>query len=371
MASRGPEEADVIDRRSLIGRSLAAPLALLELAPGRARAETQRMRVTLAAGHPPVFLWVKLLDEFFVPEVDRRLQAAGVPLAIEWNRAYGGTLAKLGSELDTMRDGISDAGFVSTVFEAAKMPLQNVSYVCPFGVEDVFLLASIVERLQQGIKGMGEAWGRQGLVYLGGAALDTYHVWARKPIRGLADLEGLKLSAPGPSANWIKETGAVAVAGTLTTYYNDIQTGVSDGALTFATGAAAAKLQEVAPHICKVGFGAMFGGAIAINRRTLERMPEAARAILLEVGRDWTRAYAQAQTALASRRLEEMVKAGATLGELEPGERERWARTIPNVAQGWAKDLDRKGLPGTAVLEAYMAAQREAGVPILRDWSRA
>lgn len=357
-------------RRRLLRALAVAPAAVLTLAPPAARGQPQRLRVTVAAGHPPVFLWVKLLDEFFIPEVDKRLQAAGVALSIEWNRAYGGTLAKLGSELDTMRDGISDAGFVSTVFEAAKMPLQNVSYVCPFGVEDVFLLASIVERLQDGIAGMGQAWSRQGLVYLGGAALDTYHVWSRKPIRSLSDLQGLKLSAPGPSANWIKETGAVAVAGTLTTYYNDIQTGVSDGALTFATGAGAAKLHEVAPYICKVGFGAMFGGAIAIGRRTLDRMPEAAREIVRAVGREWTRAYAQAQSALAERRMAEMVAAGAQVIELDPAERRRWAETIPNVARGWAKDLDGKGQPGTAVLEGYMAAQREAGVPILRDWSK-
>lgn len=358
-------------RRRLLRTITAAPAALLTLRPPSARGQSQRLRVTVAAGHPPVFLWVKLLDEFFLPEVDRRLKAAGIPLEIEWNRAYGGTLAKLGSELDTMRDGISDAGFVSTVFEAAKMPLQNVSYVCPFGVEDVFLLASIVERLQESIAGMGQAWARHGLVYLGGAALDTYHVWSKKPIRGLADLEGLKLSAPGPSANWIKGTGAVAVAGTLTTYYNDIQTGVSDGALTFATGAAAARLHEVAPHVCKVGFGAMFGGAIAIAKRTLDKMPEAARAILVAVGRAWTRAYAEAQTALAERRMAEMVGAGARVLELDPAERRRWAETIPNVAKGWAQDLDRKGLPGTAVLEGYMKAQIEAGVPILRDWSKA
>jgi len=37
----------------------------------------QTIRLTAAAGHPPVFLWVKLVDEFFIPEVDKRLAAAG------------------------------------------------------------------------------------------------------------------------------------------------------------------------------------------------------------------------------------------------------------------------------------------------------
>lgn len=58
----------------------------------------QTIRLTAAGGHPPVFLWVKLLDEFYIPEVDRRLAAAGGKHKVEWTKAWGGTLIKIGSE---------------------------------------------------------------------------------------------------------------------------------------------------------------------------------------------------------------------------------------------------------------------------------
>ena len=67
--------------------------------------------------------------------------------------------------------------------------------------------------------------------------------------------------------------GAVPVAGTLNSYYEDIKSGVSDGAVVFTTGAWGAKLHEVAPYVTKVNFGSMFSGGIAVNKGRMERLP--------------------------------------------------------------------------------------------------
>ena len=79
----------------------------------------------------PVFLWVKLTDEVLIPEVDKRLAAAGGKYKIEWTKAWGGTLLKLGSESKGVADGVADLAIVSTIFEAPKFPLQNVSHYTP------------------------------------------------------------------------------------------------------------------------------------------------------------------------------------------------------------------------------------------------
>ena len=50
-------------------------------------------------------------------------------------------------------------------------------------------------------------------------------------------------------------------------------------------------------------------------------------------------------------------------------ERQRWADTIPNVAQTWATDLQGKGAPGTEILKAYMNGLKKSGAQLPRDWS--
>ncbi|MCC6608301.1 MAG: C4-dicarboxylate TRAP transporter substrate-binding protein [Burkholderiales bacterium] len=351
--------------RTLLG-AFALVVVLFTAVPAQAQ---QVIKMTAAAGHPPVFLWVKTLDEVFIPEVDKRLAAAGGKYKIEWTRAYGGTLVKLGNESTAMKDGISDVGFVATIFEASKFPLQNVSYYAPFGSDDIAVVTNAIADLQKRIPAMNDAWGKNGLVYLGGAALDSYHLFAKFPVARYEDLQGKKINAPGPSANWVKNTGAVGVAGNLNTYYEDIKSGVSDGALTFATGAWSVKLQEVAPYIVKVNFGSQYAGGIAVNKRRFDRLPKEVQKAFVEAGQAYSTQFAKAQTELASQRMQEMVKAGGKIIELSDAERKRWADALPPIGKIWGAEMQAKGLPATEVLRGYMDALKKAGAKLPRDWA--
>ena len=349
------------------------PLALAALlaaagftAPAHAQ---QTLRLTAVAGHPPVFLWVKLLDEFFIPEVDKRVAAAGGKVKIEWTRAFGGTLVKLGNESKGIADGIADIGFVSTIFEAPRFPMQNVSYFAPFGTDDIATVGNVVNDMQKNIPAMGQTWTKNGLVYLGGTALDSYHIFTTFPLKSVDDLKGKKITAPGPSANWIRDTGAVAVAGNLNTYYEDIKSGVSNGVVTFATGAWGAKVYEVAPYITKVNFGAQYAGGIAMNKGRFDKLPKDVQKIFLDVGAEYSQRFAAAQSAAAAGLLKKMEEAGAKISELPPAERKRWADTLPPVAKTWAADLQAKGMPGDQVLHSFMDGLKKAGVQPVRDWS--
>ena len=42
---------------------------------------------------------------------------------------------------------------------------------------------------------------------------------------------------------------------------------------------------------------------------------------------------------------------------------------MPNIAVGWAKELDEKGEPGSEMLKAYMDKLAAAGFTPLRDWA--
>lgn len=349
-------------------RLILAAAAAIAAAHALPAAAQQTIKLTVTAGHPPAFLWVKTLDEVFIPEVDKRL--AGSAHRIEWTRAYGGTLIKLGSESKGVSDGLADVGLISTVFEAPRFPLQNVTYFTPFGSDDIALVSRTVAELQNAIPGMGEVWTKGGLVYLSGMALDSYHLWSKFPITRVEDLAGKKISAPGPAANWIRNTGAVAVAGNLNSYYEDIKSGVSDGVLVFTTGAWGAKLHEVAPYVTKVNFGSMFSGGVAVNKARFDRLPPEVQKALREAGEVWSAAYARAQTAAVDAALKNMVAAGAKVSELSDAERKRWADALPPVAKTWAADAQGKGLPANDVLAAYMSALARGGAKLPRDWSK-
>jgi TRAP-type transport system periplasmic protein len=345
-------------------------IAALGLAVGAVAHAQQVIKLTAAAGHPPTFLWVKTFEDTFIPEVDKRLAAGGNKYKVEWTKAWGGTLVKLGSESKGIGDGVADVGIVSTIFEAARFPLQNVSYYTPFGSDDMDLVSRTVADLQKNVPAMADAWGKNNLTYLGGMSLDTYHIWTKFPLAKLEDLQGKKISAPGPSANWIRGTGAVAVAGTLNSYYEDIKSGVSDGALTFVTGAWGAKLHEVAPYVTRINVGSQYAGAIAMNKQRFDALPPEVQAAIREAGNAWTVQYAKAQAAAATTLLQNMVAAGAKVSTLSDAERKRWADALQPIGKTWAADAQSKGLPGNDVLNAYVGALQKAGAKMPRDWTK-
>ena len=58
------------------------------LSVGAANAKTYK--ITIVAGHPPIFLWVTLCRDYFIPEVSKRIEKLGH--TVERNQAYGGTV---------------------------------------------------------------------------------------------------------------------------------------------------------------------------------------------------------------------------------------------------------------------------------------
>jgi TRAP-type C4-dicarboxylate transport system substrate-binding protein len=349
-------------------RPLTAAVALAAALALPARAET--IQVTVVNGHPPIFLWVKHLTETFIPTVNAALEGSGH--TIEWTENYGGTLAAVGGELEAVEDGLAQVGAVPTVFEPTSLPLQNVTYYTPFGPSDPALVMQVMDDLHRTVPGMVASWEKYGIEYLGGGfALDNYVLMTNFPVTSIDDLQGRKIGAPGPAVNWLEGTGAVGVAGNLTTYYNDIQTGVFDGVIVFPTAAAPAKLHEVAPYVTVTDFGAQYAGSLVANKDWFDDQPAAVQEALRKGAVAYTEAYLAEQSA-------RVAAAMTVLGGTDPSkvtaladaEKARWAAALPDVAGGWAANADGQGLPGTDVLNAYVGALKAAGAGLPRDWSQ-
>ncbi len=329
----------------------------------------QTINVTIAAGHPPVFRWVKHVSQTFIPTVNAELEGSGYQ--INWSEQYGGSLAKVGGVLEAVEEGLAEIGLVSSLFEPAKLSLQTVSYFTPFVNSDSTAVSNMMDELHKTSPELRATWESNGLEYLGGAiGIDDYLLMTTFAVNSIADLEGRKIGAPGPAVNWLKGTGAIGVSGNLTTYYNEIKTGVYDGVIVFASAALPGKLYEVAPFITKVGFGAQYAGGIAANKEWFDSQPEVVQTAL-RAGAEADRvAYLEDLDASVTKFLAMMEAEGATISEVSDEMRREWVMGMDNVAKIWAQELDAAGQPGTEVLKIYMDAMRASGAVPLRDWDK-
>jgi len=346
---------------------LTAALALMLAATATSFAQT--INVTMAAGHPPVFRWVKHASQTFIPTVNKALEGSG--FTINWSEQYGGSLAKVGGVLEAVEEGLAEVGLVSSLFEPAKLSLQTVTYFTPFVNRDSTAVSNLMDELQKTTPELRATWEANGLEYLGGAiGIDDYLIMTKFPVNSIADLKGRKIGAPGPAVNWLKGTGAVGVSGNLTTYYNEIKTGVYDGVIVFASAALPGKLHEVAPYITKVGFGAQYAGGIAANKEWFDAQPQVVQDALRMGGEAQRIAYHKDLDASVEKFLGIMKSQGATVTEMDDAMRKEWVMGMDNMAKGWAARLDEAGQPGTKVLKTYMDAMRATGAVPLRDWDK-
>jgi TRAP-type C4-dicarboxylate transport system substrate-binding protein len=346
---------------------LATGLAALALAASSAaRAET--VRLTIASSHTTGLPWVGVMHTLVVPQSNLRLEAMGSPYRIRWTESYGGALYKFNHTLEAVEIGLTDIGWVGTLWEPSKMPLQNVTYYTPFVTDDHEMIAELMNELHAEVPELTEAWTAQNQKFLGGSVVDTYHLMTNFPVTSLDDLDGRKILAPGPSAAWLEGTGAVPVDGGLTTYYTQISTGVADGVLTILTGAPPYRIHEVAPYITLVGIGAQLTGGMSINLDTWNALPEDIRAVLEELGREYSEGVAAEVTARYSSGLESMQAEGAIVTELPAAEKQRWIDGLPNLAARWVEDTEARGIPAEKVLRLFMDGVRARGGRPLRNW---
>lgn len=351
-------------------RLLALALAGTVALPAAAAAQ-QVINLTIASSHPTTIPWVGMMKTHFMARTDAIL-AAGGAFRIEWQEAFGGTLYRANATLNSVEDGVTDIGWVFSMLEAGQLPLSQVSSFTPFATNNPPAQLQVMWDLLENNADFANEWAQYNLVVLGLTATDSYDLYTARPVRSLADLRGMRISAPGALANWLRGTGATAVDGALTTYYTDIQTGVSDGALSLALGILPTRVYEVAPFITRVDMGTAFSGAIAINREVWDTLPEPVQAALREAGRYYTEAHGRDLLERREFALNRMVELGAglstpvTITDLPAADREAWVAGLPDLAGEW---VAANGPAAGAFLRAYMDGLRAAGETPLRDWT--
>jgi len=343
-------------------------LAALGLVAGlltNTRAYAEDFSINIASGSPPVVPWVKMITSVFIPEVNKRIEGKH---NINWIESYSGTAAKVGGVLEAVESGLVEMGQVYAIFEQDKLILQNMSYMTPFGSDDVELVTRMVTELHEENEALSKVWADNGQTFIAAIGLDTHYLATNFPVTSIDDLQGRKIGGAGTIATWLNGVGATAVAGNFSVHYNNIKTGVYDGLLNFSSGIFPNKLHEVAPYLTRVDFGAQFVGGLTVNSDTWDSFPDEVKTAFLEAGEVYRLEVSKALQGFAKVAEKKMIEQGATQTRLSPEERARWANALPNLAQEWVQRAESKGLPGNEILSAWMAKQHENGIERIRNW---
>lgn len=346
---------------------LAAALALLAVPASHAQTV---INLTAIDGYPPKSLWIKEFIEFYIPEVDKRL-AKDNKYKIKWNQAWAGQIVKPNGVLEGVQKGLGDIAVVTTAIYGDKMNILAVAYATPFVTTDPLLVARTIDAMADKFPAIRKTFASYNQVYLTNAVvLDSYQVFSKPPVKGLADMKGLKVSGAGFNLRYLPPVGAVGVSGPLTGYYNQIQTGVTDACMVWPEAAVTFKLAEVAPHMLKADIGAVNTKVLTVNADTWKKLPDEVKTVLQAVAIEYRDRLAELANNEGADSITAYKKAGGAVVDLPKAERSKWAHDMPNLAKEWAAGLDKEGAQGSAMLTFYMDAMRAAKQPVERQWDK-
>ncbi len=341
--------------------TLAAAMALVS-----APAYAQGQSLIASTSHPLGLPWVGTIQDFFIPEVNSRLEAAGLD-PISWNAQFPLPGLPPTGVLETLEDGTNHLSWVGTLFEPQKMGLLNVAFNAPFVTDNTLDQLEVFNSLYDQFPEMGAVWEANGAVFLGAQATASYELITNFPVNSMNDLDGRNIMSPGPQAQWLRGTGAVIADGSLPEAFNLLQTGVVDGVILPVTNAFAFKLFEVGEFLTLINIGAQTTGGLAMGKETFDSLTPAAQDIMREVGREWSGVHGAVVTQRQQGALANWEANGGTVTRIGTGAKAAWLNALPALGTEWVGRNAAAG-PSAAILNAYLDGMAAKGHEPLRDW---
>jgi len=341
-------------KRLVIATALAAALA-----SGAAIADDIKLRI--ASGHPAVNTYVNLMQNFFVPEVTKRV-AARTKHKIEFIEGYGGSMVKTAETLEGVQSGIIDIGGYCFCFEPSNLPLHAFQVMLPFGTMDPETSVKLARAVYDKVPYMSEIFEKKynqkliGLIADNGYNLGTSFDWAK-----VADLKGRKLAGAGLNLKWLEYAGATPVQSSLPEAYTAMQTGVYNGWIMFPSGWVNFKLYEVGKFYTEVGFGAITWHGLTINSARWAKLPKDVQQIILEVAREYETRTGTVNKENYPKQLEQLKGFGTTVKSVPASVRVEWANSLKGWPQEKAAELDKQGLPASQVLKLALEEAEKLG----------
>ncbi len=179
-----------------------------------------------------------------------------------------------------------------------------------------------------------------------------------RPVRGLADLRGLKVRVPDPvTASIVEAWGAVPVSLPATEVYNAMSTGVVDAVMIDASAVGSYNLHEVTRHVTLNAPGALSTFSLIMNRGAWERLSEAHRALLREEsGRALSMTAAAAFRGAGERGLARLRESGVEMIDLAPAARAELEAAMAGPLQAFlVAEGAAAGFDGPALVAAFRA----------------
>ncbi|MGE0253940.1 MAG: hypothetical protein AB7N54_16035 [Alphaproteobacteria bacterium] len=324
---------------------VAAVSLLLGLAATPAVAEDFRFR--MAGGHPPTVFYTIMMSRYFVPALEKRIEALGHRVSVE--ASWGGSLLSASQTLEGVRDGVADIGGLCVCLEPEALLLNNYPLWMPFDMPEAVAAGKLGRAVHDANPALREAYLRNGQVLLSLYPTQNFALWTSFAWESLEDLRGRKIAGAGPAALWVRKVGAEPVAAALPNFRDALANGTWDGMVMFPFDGIGLRLHEATRRFTVVDFGAKPILAVTINRAVFEGLPEPVRMAMVEAGREVEVLSGAWQDAALVENMK-LLSGSLDVAHIRPDVKQAWAAALADYPAEKAREAEALGVPARDVM---------------------
>jgi TRAP-type C4-dicarboxylate transport system substrate-binding protein len=326
------------------------------------RADAKEIVIRIGSGHPPTVVYAGLMKNFFQTEVQKAIESK-TEHKVKFIEGYSGSIVKVFDTFEGVQNGVLDIGGFCTCFEASKLPMHAFQIMLPFGTMDPEMSVAIANEVYKKFPVLSKDFEKHGQILLARIGDGGYNLGTNFPWKQVSDLKGHKILGAGLNLNWMKEAniGIVPVTDGLPGWYEKIKTGVAEGGIMFPSAwGPVFKLHEVGKYYTTIGFGSITWHALTANERFWKNLPPEVRPIIQEVA---ARYEIQTGTFNKAGYKKDMdwLRSNITVSDLPDAVRLEWAQKLAHWPQKIANELEGKGYPAKAILNATLDAAEKHG----------
>ncbi len=325
--------------------------AALLAAAGLAPAFAQQFKFRVADVYPVNHTVPNSTIKVFMTELEKKL---GDKIKFEYYPAE--QLGKGKDLLSLTQTGVVDIGLIVPSYISDKMPLSAVDELPGSYKTSCKATMAMYQLVTKGVLAKDE-FAANGVHVLIAHSFAPFQAFSSKPFDGLKGYAGQKLRTLGLVTDMtIKAMGAVPIRIAAPDINQALNRGTIDGGLM---GIATAVSYDLTPYLKSASYGENFGGAFvayAISEANWKKLPADVQAAMTEAGANATRNGCSFADKAVDEEYAKLKKAGVDVVRLSDEDRKTFDGRTADIGQEWAKELDKRGKPGTEVLNAFTSA---------------
>ena len=329
---------------------------------GATTVDAKTITIRIGSGHPPTVVYAGLMKNFFQPELKKAIESR-TSHKVKYIEGYSGSIVKVFDVFEGVQNGVLDIGGFCYCFEASKLPMHAFQIMLPFGTMDPVQSVAIANKIYKKFPRLKSHFQKYDQTLLAIIGDGGYNLGTNFPWKTTADLKGHKILGAGLNLNWMKQAGMgiIAVTDGLPGWYQKIKTGVAEGGIMFPSAwGPVFKLHEVGNYYTTIGFGSITWHALNVNNRFWKKLPSEVKPIFQEVAAKY-----EVQTGVFNKKgyKKDMdwLRKNITVTDLPASVRLDWAKKLAHWPQKHADEMEKKGWPAKAILNATLDAAEEVG----------